>query len=373
DIEDYYNISEFEDYFQSNSGKVLISAINRSDSKGDQDLYVSFRTGENSWSKPENLGSVINTSKIEYSPFLASDNKTLYFSSNGHSGFGESDIFFSKKLDDTWTNWSFPINLGESINSVNWDGYYTISAKGDYAYFISTSGTVNEADFDPDNEDIYRISLAKEAQPGPVVMISGTVLNTKTNKPLKADIFYESVPTKDEEGMASTDPENGNYKIALPAGKKYNIRAEVDGYIAFNRYEDFTMIDEYTEITKDLDLTPMIIDETIELKNILFALNKADLLPESLPELEQLVALLNENNTLEIGLNGHTDNTGTASINLKLSESRALAVMNYLLQNGIDKNRLGYAGYGETRPITDNDSPESREKNRRVEIKVLKI
>jgi outer membrane protein OmpA-like peptidoglycan-associated protein len=173
--------------------------------------------------------------------------------------------------------------------------------------------------------------------------------------------------------MASTDPENGTYKIALPAGKKYNIRAEVDGYIAFNRYEDFTMIDEYTEITKDLDLTPMIIDETIELKNILFALNKADLLPESLPELEQLVTLLNENNTLEIELNGHTDNTGTASINLKLSESRALAVMNYLLQNGIDKNRLGYAGYGETRPITDNDSPESREKNRRVEIKVLNI
>ena len=319
------------------------------------------------------MGSVINTSKEEYSPFLASDNKTLYFSSNGHSGFGGSDIFFSKRLDDTWTNWSFPINLGESINSAKWDGYYTISAKGDYAYFISTAGTVNEADFDPENEDIYRISLAKEAHPGPVVMITGTVLNTTTNKPLEADIFYESVSTKDEEGMASTNPETGDYIIAVPAGKKNNIRAEVDGYIAFNRYEDFTMIDEYTEIKKDLDLTPMIIDETIELKNILFALNKADFLPESLPELEQLVTLLNEKNILEIELNVHTDNTGDASINLKLSESRALAVMNYLLQKGIDKNRLDYAGYGETRSITDNDSPESREKNRRVEIKVLKI
>lgn len=373
DIEDYHNLGEYQDYFQSNSGKILISAVQRNDSKGDQDLYVSFRTGEDSWSKPINLGPVINTRMVEFAPFLASDNKTLYFASNGHRGFGESDIFYSRRQDDSWTNWSVPENIGKSINSASWDGYYTISAKGDFAYFISTAGAMNKVDFNLTDEDIYRISLSKDAKPDPVVLIKGKVINSKTKQPIEADIFYESLPLKDEDGLAISDPVNGNYKIVLPVGKKYGFRAEAKGFIAISQNEDFTMIDEYKEITRDLELTPMEVGEIVLLNNIFFVQGKPEMLPESQPELERLLLLLIENPSLEIELGGHTDNRGSSSANLKLSETRAFSVMNYLTDNGIDKKRLKAKGYGGIRPIASNADVESRKKNRRVEITILKF
>ena len=373
DIEDYHNLSEYQDYCLSNSGKVLISAVQRDDSRGDQDLYFSFRTGENSWSKPVNMGSLINTSKVEFAPFLASDNKTLYFASNGHRGFGESDIFYSRRLDDTWTNWTFPENIGKAINTRSWDGYYTISAKGDYAYFISTSGAMSKKNFSPDDEDIYRISLSKEAMPDPVVLVKGKVINSKTKQPIKADIFYESLPLKAEDGLATSNPLNGEYKIVLPVGKKYGFRAEAKGYIAVSQNEDFTSIKKYKEITRNLELTPLKVGETVQLSNVFFVQGKEEILPESKPELERILDLLKENPNLEIELGGHTDNQGSSSANLKLSESRALAIMSYLVESGVDRKRLKHKGYGGTKPIASNASAASRAKNRRVEIKILKF
>ncbi len=372
-IEDYHNLSEYQDYCLSNSGKVLISAVQRKDSRGDQDLYVSFRTGEDSWSKPVNLGPVINTRKVEYAPFLASDNRTLYFSSNGHGGYGESDIFYSRRLDDTWTNWSKPVNIGKAVNSSAWDGYYSISARGDYAYFVSTAGALNKVDFNPTDEDIFRISLLPEEKPDPVVLITGRVINSKTKKPIKADIYYESLPDNEESGIATSDPVDGNYKIVLPVGKKYGFRAEAEGFIAISQNEDFSYVTEYKEIKRDLELTPLKVGETVRLNNIFFVQSKAEILPDSEPELERLLKLLNENPTLEVELGGHTDNQGSSSANLRLSEARALAVMNYLIEHGISKKRLRHKGYGGTRPIASNASPETRRKNRRVEIKILKF
>ncbi|MDZ7607425.1 MAG: OmpA family protein [Cyclobacteriaceae bacterium] len=373
DIDDFQNLSEYQDYCVSNSGKVLISAVQRADSRGDQDLYVSFRTGEDSWSKPVNMGKVINTPKVEFAPFLASDGKTLYFASNGHRGFGESDIFYTRRQDDTWTNWSAPVNIGKSINSSAWDGYYTVSAKGDFAYFISTAGALNKVDSNLTDEDIFRISLSKEAKPDPVVLITGRVINSKTKQPIKADIFYESLPKNDENGIATSDPVNGNYKIVLPAGKVYGFRAEAKGFIAISQNEDFTAVTDYREINRDLELTPLKVGESVQLNNLFFVQSKAEILPESQPEMERLLKLLNENPTLEIELGGHTDNQGSSVANLKLSEERALAIMNYLLENGINKKRLTSKGYGGTKPIASNASVETRQKNRRVEITIMKF
>ena len=319
------------------------------------------------------MGSAINTRKVEFAPFLASDNKTLYFASNGHRGFGESDIFYSRRLDESWANWTVPENIGKAINSASWDGYYTISAKGDYAYFISTAGAMNKVSFNPSDEDIYRISLSKEAMPDPVVLVKGKVINSKTKQPIEADIFYESLPLKEEDGLAISDPNTGDYKIVLPVGKKYGFRAEAKGYIAVSQNEDFTLVSKYKEITRDLELTPLKVGETVQLSNVFFVQSKAEIEPESKPELERILQLLNENPNLEIELGGHTDNQGSSSANLRLSESRALAVMTYLIENGVDKKRLEYKGYGGTKPIASNASGESRKKNRRVEIKILKF
>ena len=373
EIEDYHNLSEYQDYFVSNSGNVLISAVQRKDSRGDQDLYVSFRTGEDSWSKPKNMGSAINTPKVEFAPFLASDNKTLYFASNGHRGFGESDIFYSRRMDDTWTNWSVPENIGKSINSFGWDAYYTISAKGDYAYFISTAGALNKVDFNPTDEDIFRISLSKEAKPDPVVLVKGKVINSKTRQPIEADIFYERLPENDDKGIATSDPVNGDYKIVLPAGKRYGFRAEAKGYIAVSQNEDFSAVTEYKEITRDLELTPIKVGETVQLNNLFFVQSKAEILPDSEPELERLLKLMNDNLTMAVELGGHTDNQGNSAANLQLSEERALSIVKYLIENGVDKKRLEFKGYGGTKPIASNANAESRQKNRRVEIKILKL
>lgn len=373
EILDYYNNSEFQDYCLSNSGKILISAVQRNNSKGGLDLYVSFMTGDNSWTVPKNLGYVINTNQIEFSPFLASDNKTLYFASEGHRGFGESDIFYSRRLDDTWTRWSVPENIGKSVNTAGWDAYYTLSAKGDYAYFISTSKMVGKSESSPKDDDIYRISIAKESRPDPVVLVKGTVLNSKTNMPVEATIYYQSLPDNHEEGIATSDPINGRYAIVLPMGLQYGFRAEAEGYIAVSQYEDFTSISAYREITQDLLLTPLSTGEIVLLNNIFFVQGKAAMLPESEPELERLVELMQENPSLEIELGGHTDNQGSSSANLRLSEERALSVMNSLIERGVQKRRLQSKGYGGTKPIASNANEESRRKNRRVEVKVLKF
>jgi outer membrane protein OmpA-like peptidoglycan-associated protein len=339
---------------------------------GDQDLYVSFRQKQNVWSKPVNLGPVINSSKVEFAPFLASDNKTLYFSSNGHGGYGESDIFYTKRLDDSWQNWSEPINIGGDVNTPSWDGYYAVAAKGDYAYFVSTAGGLKKVNLNPTDEDIFRIALKEEVRPDPVILITGRVLNSKTKEPIEANIFYESLPLSKEDGIAISDPNAGTYKITLPAGKKYGFRAESEGFLSVSRNEDFSEITEYTEIDRDLLLTPIEVGQIIQLNNLFFVQSKAEILPESMPELERLYNLMMEQPALQIELGGHTDNQGIYAANLRLSQERADAVMEFLVEKGVPKKRIKAVGDGPSKPVASNKNPETRKQNRRVEIKILK-
>lgn len=372
EIDGFENFCPYQDYFLANSGKVLILALQMRDTRGDQDLYVSFRAGTNRWTKPKNMGVAINTGKVEFAPFLASDNKTLYFASNGHPGLGEADIFYSKRLDDTWLNWSEPKNIGDAVNTRYWDGYYTISAKGDYAYFITTDGPRNKIDMNPVDEDIFRISLSKDVRPEPVILVRGKVLDSETKQPVEASIFYENLETKMEEGLAVSDPINGDYQITLPAGKRYGFRAESEGYLSINEHLDVTDIHEYAEVSRNLLLTPIQVGQIIALNNLFFVQSKPDILPESMPELERLYKILMDKPNLEIELGGHTDNQGVYSANMKLSQERAEAVMQYLIERGVDKKRLKAVGYGPTKPVASNANAESRQSNRRVEVKILK-
>lgn len=157
-IPDLYNKNEFAHYHMSIDENVVLMSIQRNDSYGDLDLYVSQKYTDGSWSEPKNIGPIINTVGAEGSVFLAADGKTIYFSSTGHPGFGNYDMYMSKRLDNTWTNWTKPLNLGEKINSEEMDIYYTIPAAGDYAYF-STGKTMFGLN------DLYRIKLPKEIRP----------------------------------------------------------------------------------------------------------------------------------------------------------------------------------------------------------------
>lgn len=365
-IDDFYNQNQYANYFLSNDGRVLIMAIERKDSYGGLDLYVSFLKGENSWTKPKNLGSVINTYVNDYSPFLAADGVTFYYSTSGYPGYGEEDIFMVKRLDDTWENWSEPQNLGDQINTDKSDTKYNIPASGEYAYYSSTKESIGK-------NDIYRIKLPQKVKPKAVVLISGTVLNEKTNAPVDARIIVEELPGGKEVAVARTDPNTGEFKIILPAGKKYGFRAIALGYFEINKNIDLTDIDEYTEIEDEMmRVSPIEVGSVVRLNNIFFDFAKATLKPESFPELDRVVTFLEENKTLELEIAGHTDNIGSDATNQKLSQARAQSVVDYLIVNGVNQSRLIAKGYGESRPVAFNNTDEGRAMNRRVEFKVLK-
>ncbi len=369
-IEGHVNKNPYADYFLANNGNVLLMAIETNQSYGDQDLYVSFRKSNNEWAAPMNLGNIINTNKAEFSPFLAADDKTLYFASEGHPGYGGSDIFYTRRLDDTWLNWTTPKNLGKSINTGAWDAYYTIDAAGRYAYFVSNSGS--EADLKNNSKDIYRIALTSEFKPDPVVLISGRVFNERTKEPISADVIFEILPSGEEKGRATASPVDGSYKLVLPRGNNYGFMASARGYVAVNENMDLTAIDSYEEIERDLYLVPIEVGAVIKLNNIFFERSKATLLEESFPELRRLLALMQENAQVEIELGGHTDNQGIARLNLQLSLERVEKVRDYLIQNGVERKRLNIKAYGGTKPVASNATEETRALNRRVEVTILK-
>lgn len=365
-IDGYLNLSKYANYYLSNDGRVLLLAIEGKDSYGNLDLYVSFMEGENKWSKPRNLSEMLNTPQNDFSPFLAADGVTLYFSSDGYPGYGDADIYVTSRLDETWTNWSEPQNLGNVVNTPGSDSKYNIPASGEFAYFATEHNSIGK-------KDIFRIQLPKIAKPQAVVLISGKVMNERTNKPVDAKIIVEELPDGKEVAIARTDPTTGEFKIILPAGKKYGFRAIGLGFFDSNKNIDLTDVDEYMEITDELlRLNPIEVGQVVRLNNIFFETAKATLKPESFPELDRTVKFLESNKNLEIEIAGHTDDVGPDDYNMKLSKDRAQSVTNYIILNGIDSKRLIVKGYGETRPVAFNQSEEGRAMNRRVEFKVLK-
>ncbi|GAB3853597.1 hypothetical protein GCM10028822_22540 [Hymenobacter terrigena] len=368
-IKDFVNLDkEHVDFFLATSGKALLMAVERPDGMGGQDLFVSFPVPEtnNTWTKPKNLGPNVNTAKSDFAPFLAADEKTLYFASEGRGGYGKSDIFYSKRLDDTWTNWSPPRNLGPVVNSPDFDAYYTISAAGQDAYLVSSRNGTNGS------KDIFRISLAPAFQPEVVTLVTGKVLDVNTGKPIRAIIHYENLLTGEEIGVAETDPVDGSYTIVLPSGVQYGYRAEAKGYIAENANLDVTAKDKYSEQKQDLFLVPFNVGQTVKLNNIFFQQSKYYLTTNSYPELLRLIRIMKDYPTVEIKLSGHTDNQGDPALNLKLSLDRVNEVKKYLGAHGIKAERVTTEGFGDTKPIASNDQEETRAKNRRVEFTITK-
>ena len=310
DIADFYNMNKDTEWSLGPNGKVLIFSAERKDSHGEKDLYVSFRNADASWTKPKNLGKTVNTFTTDFGPYLAADNRTLYFGSQGHPGYGSSDIFVTKRLDDSWTNWSVPKNLGPEINTPNWDAYYSITASGEDAY-MSTVGSFGST-------DIFRIKLKvdeendgdEDARPDPVVLIRGKVFDQKDSKPMSATITYSDIKTGKEVGIARSDPRTGRYQISLPYGTHYAFSAESKGYISVSENINLLKKGKYDELTKNLYLVKIEVGEIVNMKNVFFKVATAQVLSDSYQELDRVVKLMKENPALEIKIKGHTDNLG---------------------------------------------------------------
>ena len=365
-----YNYNEKANYFLTNNRKTLLMSVERDDSKGDRDLYVTFMGDDSVWTEPLNLGNAINTAAEESGPFLAIDDKTLYFSSNGFSGFGGSDIYVSKRLDDTWTNWSLPENMGKTINSPLEDLFFNIPANSDFAYY--SRGVTEE------NTDIFSVKLPVIQSPEPWVTVTGKLIDSKTESPLAAKIIYERLPDGKDMGISQSDPKKGEFEIKLPTGFLYSIRAEANDYISESQNIDLRNVTANTKRV-DFRLRPIEVvhieaNATFTFNSLFFDFDKAVLKPASFPELERVVQLLNDKPAINIEVAGHTDNTGTIPYNQNLSQRRANAVKKFLTSKGIDASRITTVGYGETKPLVSNDDEkDGREINRRVEFKITSM
>lgn len=365
-----YNYNERANYFLTDNRQTLLMSVEREDSYGDRDLYVTFIRKDSVWTEPLNLGDVVNTAGEESAPFLASDDKTLYFSSNGFSGYGGSDIYVTKRLDDTWTNWSEPENLGPEINSPLEDLFFNIPAASEHAYY---SRGVSET-----NTDIFRIKLPILRSPEPFVTVRGKIIDKATGKPLGAKIIYERLPDGKGLGISQSNPETGKYEIRLPAGELYGLRAESSERLSENQNLDLRDIKFDQTIEKDFNLDPIGVttleeNVSIVLNNLFFDFDKAVLRPESFPELDRIVTLMKDKPSLEIEISGHTDSSGPDQYNMNLSEKRANSVVQYLNGKSIGKERMKVLFLGENKPIDSNDTAAGRKRNRRVEFKILKL
>lgn len=339
---------------------------------GNTDLYVVLKEADGSWSKTAiNLGPAINTMYTERTPFLHPDGKTLYFSSDGHTGLGKSDVFKSVRLSDTsWTEWSVPVNLGKEINTAEEDWGYKISTDGKHAYFSTI------ADMGFGEEDIYYVDLPEEVQPeSDVVTINGKVLDENGN-PVEATIRWEDVEAQREVGVAKTDPVTGEYFIALPTGRYYAYYADVKGYYSIVNYLDLTAAKAFEQV--ETNMSVISIEElkrsgkAIKIENIFFDSGKWDLKEESFEALNLLYRFMHANPEVLVEINAHTDNVGSDDFNQHLSEKRAGSVVEYLIKKGVDPSKLVPQGFGESQPVADNATEEGRALNRRVEFRLRK-
>ncbi len=334
------------------------------DGFGGSDIYVSHIQSNGRFGPAYNLGATINTSGDELAPFIHADNQSLYFTSNGLSGYGGTDLFVARKKTDT--TWFIPENLGYPINTIDNEGSLFVSANAITAYYAS-----DRAD-SRGSLDIYSFQLPAHAQPLKTLYVKGLVKDAISGKPLPSLVELSEDSTQHIINKLQTD-ESGFYFITLPVGKNYTFTVNRKGYLFYS--SRFNMQNNATDTVfrNDILLTPLQVNATLSLKNIQFAINAATLEPVSLIELKKLLILMEENPSMHIQIIGHTDNTGTSVANKILSESRAKSVAAYLAANGVHPKRLQWTGFGDTQPINDNNTPEGRALNRRTEIKVLSL
>lgn len=370
---------------------VMILSVQSFQTYGNEDLYVTFRQGDGDWSQPKNLGNVVNTASQEWSPFLAADKKTLYFSSNGHQGFGSRDIFVTKRLDESWTNWSKPVNLGSSVNTKGVELGYYIPTEGDMAFLSTTQnsegfGDIFNSPLNQTEKALQEIELVseipaeelKETGP-PVVAMTMQILDIKTDMPIKnaTAVFTYGV---DESVVNLADVTNQEKKFVVSFIEKTSVtvRIEAEGYLVYQ--EQFIAaatpqgLDNEFDSVEGFRMTPKGIGTTIQIENVLFQRAKADFsnLKAAYTELDKLVSLMNVNPSMEIRLDGHTDNRGDRRLNQKLSEDRVKTVMAYLVDKGIAASRITAIGHGGSKPIANNSIASARILNRRVEFVVTK-
>lgn len=389
----FFNKAKHQDITISEDGQSMLLSLESYSTYGLEDLYVSLRQADGSWSEPRNLGPEINAPSQEMSAFLAADGRTLYFTSNRPGGLGSMDIWVSTRLDDSWKRWSKPQNLGSTINTPGADMYYYEPSAGQWAYYTTTQNSEGFGDVRRVRKPEPPVAPALETSPevitatipmqpateeakdevleeivetaapevSAVVTLKGQVTATNGKTPL-AKVVIKGQDFTDSISAAST------YSINLPAAGQYRIQAKAKGFFAADTVVNIPLATTQLNFA----LRPLTVGTTVLLDNVMFRQSTAVLVEESSASLDKVVQMLMDNPGMEIMLTGHTDNQGSSRANIKLSQERVEAVKSFMVSRGIDPARIQGKGMGGTRPVASNASEETRKLNRRVEFTILK-
>jgi outer membrane protein OmpA-like peptidoglycan-associated protein/tetratricopeptide (TPR) repeat protein len=378
----------------SKDGKEMFIVSDRPESTvGGMDIYYCVLNEKNKWSQPSNLGPKVNSPFDEEGVFLSPKGDKLYFSSKGHNSMGGFDIFVTERDKDG--TWGDPVNLGYPINSAKDDIFFKIEENEKQAYYSSVRengiggldiykiiflgeekelkiGSANENlawNFKPDYTIFY--NKPSELKIDTSLYMVGIITNSKSGEPVMAKI--EVIDMEQSKIIATGLSDSlGNYKVKINQHKDYGVEITAKDYLFYVKManlKDKQVVE--SKIQANFQLDKVEVGAKVILNNIFFETNKATLKSESYAELERVLRLLTDNITIRLEISGHTDNVGGFQANLKLSESRAKSVVEYLIGRGIEKSRLEYKGYSFNQPVADNATPDGRAQNRRVEFKVL--
>jgi len=401
----------------SDGGFMIFTGCERPGGFGSCDLFISYRVGQNEWSRPENMGpkvntgqwesqptiapdgrtvyfvrgkngrdqtvnimyteldnnkqwteaqpipGLVNTSGREVSPFIHFDNQTLYFTSDEHPGFGDTDFFISRKQADG--TWGKPINLGFPINTSGEEFSMVISPDGKTAYFAADNRAEGLGGL-----DLYKFDLDERIRPNPVAFVRGRVVDKNTKKPVAGAKIRLSDLESNQVIWDYEANKQGYFFWVLPVDHDYAMYVEQEGYLFDS--QNFELTDKDVNQTRFLNVELNAIQQgtTIVLNNLFFDYDSEKVQTQSETELNKIAEFLKLNSTLKVEIAGHTDNQGSDAYNKKLSLARAQTVVNKLIDRGIEKNRLTFVGYGATQPVADNDTEAGRQLNRRTELRV---
>lgn len=379
-IKNDFIVSFDADFDIAERGTVLFISTLRYDTEGGRDIYISYRTNNNNWSEPVNIGRKINTAMDEYSPFYSESENALYFSSAGFAGFGEGDIYRVVRLDSTWNNWSTPVNLGPDINSSFDEKYYYFDDADTYAFFARN-----------DEDSVYhilRMERPEVLESTPLVVLQGNVTAQNSGEPVSTEVKFQLMPGGKTLGSPMSDAATGSYEVQIPSGYEYEVTVNEEDYDTFNRKLSLENRGEQYIYDFDIALSkpaPVVaveeepVIEPGELEpgesgylafgDVFFEFNAY--VPgndESFDVIDRVVNFLKNNEEYKVEVHGFTDPVGNRSYNRRLSQRRADRVKQLMVEGGIESGRIKAKGMGVDPEGTAGEDEEKLRHNRRVEF-----
>lgn len=347
-------------------GRTLYFVSDRRSGMGRRDIWISTLDETGIWTKAINAGPVINSPFDEISPFIHANDRTLYFASNGLPGFGGYDIFFTERDS---AQWKTPKNIGNMINDHEDQFSFFITADGKVGYYSHeetlpsglSRSKIYQVEIPPENQVRFRSNYVK-----------GIIRDKVSQAPLAARIELINIERNTMVSLVESDSVSGEYLMVLTQGAEYALYINKRGYLFKSYNFNYSEVNDFKPIVINIDLEKAAAGSMAILNNIFFDVDKFDLKPKSIPELQKIIRFMRENPQIRVEISGHTDNSGQPAYNNQLSEKRALAVFHYLTQHEIEKNRLTPIGYGAAKPLATNDSEEGRQQNRRIEFRIIK-